>query len=77
MDPATDWSGYAPGHHEYQRACVFIKRQASNEPNGSPGFAGAGKTVPPFRFILSQTSAGKRDYVIAPVLIGTVPLFVP
>jgi hypothetical protein len=29
-------------------------------PNGSPGFAGAGKTDPPFRFILSQTSAGKR-----------------
>jgi hypothetical protein len=28
-------------------------------PNGSPVFARAGKTEPPFRFILSQTSAGK------------------
>jgi hypothetical protein len=55
----------APGHHGYQRACVLITGQASNGPFGSPGFAGAGKTGPPFRFILSQTSAGKRDYVIA------------
>ena len=50
----------APGHHGYQRACGLISRQASNGPFGSPGFAGAGKTGPPSRFILSQTSAGKR-----------------
>jgi len=50
----------APGHHGYQRACVLITGQASNGPFGSPGFAGAGKTGPPFRFILSQTSAEKR-----------------
>jgi hypothetical protein len=50
----------APGHHGYQRACVLISGQASNGPFGSPGFAGAGKTGPPSRFILSQTSAGKR-----------------
>jgi len=49
----------APGHHGYQRACILITGRASNGPNGSPGFAGAGKTGPPFRFILSQTSAGK------------------
>ncbi len=49
----------APGHHGYQRACVLISGQASNGPNGSPGFACAGKTGPPSRFILSQTSAGK------------------
>src|SRR5258708_24747912 len=55
----------APGHHGYQRACVLITGQASNGPFGSPGFAGAGKTGPPSRFILSQTSAGKCDYVIA------------
>ena len=55
----------APGHHGYQRACGLISCQASNGPFGSPGFASAGKTGPPFRFILSQTSAGKRDYVIA------------
>ena len=47
----------APGHG-YQRACVLISGQASNGPSGSLGFAGAGKTGPPFRFILSQTSAG-------------------
>src|SRR5207245_9458419 len=68
---------YAPGHHGYQRACVLIRGQASNGPNGSPGFACAGKTGPPSRFILSQTSAGKRDYVIALSLISAVPLFVP
>jgi hypothetical protein len=51
---------WAPGHHGYQRACGLISRQASNGPSGSPGFAGAGKTGPPSRFILSQTSAGKR-----------------
>src|SRR5215510_861523 len=56
----------APGHHGYQRACELISGQASNGPFGSPGFAGAGKTGPPSRFILSQTSAGKQDYVIAP-----------
>ena len=60
----------APGHHGYQRACVLISGQASNGPFGSPVFACAGKTGPPFRFILSQTSAGKRDYVIALSLIS-------
>ena len=50
----------APGHHGYQRACVLISREASNGPNGPPGFACARKTGPPFRFILSQTSAEKR-----------------
>src|SRR5271169_5068535 len=47
-----------PGHHGYQRACVLISGQASNGPFGSPGFACAGKTDPPSRLILSQTSAG-------------------
>jgi hypothetical protein len=79
MYPASDWSAVcAPGHHGYQRACVLISGQASNGPNGSPGFACAGKTGPPSRFILSQTSAGKRgDYVIVLSLISAVPLFVP
>jgi predicted metal-binding protein len=54
----------APGHHGYQRACVLISGQASIGPFGSPGFAGAGKTDPPSRLILSQTSAGKLGYVI-------------
>jgi hypothetical protein len=67
----------APGHHGYQRACVLISGQASNGPFGSPGFAGAGKTGPPSRFILSQTSAGKRGLSHHSLLIGAVPLFVP
>ena len=57
-----------PGHHGYQRACDLIMRQASTGPVGSPVSACAGKTEPPSRFILSQTSAGgsyRFDYVIA------------
>jgi hypothetical protein len=48
----------APGHHGYQRACVLISGQASIGPSGSPVFARARKTDPPFCLILSQTSAG-------------------
>ena len=47
----------APGHHGYQRACDRISGQASTGPFGSPVFACAGKTEPPSRLILSQTSA--------------------
>ena len=60
----------APGHHGYQRACVLISRQASNGPFGSPGFACARKTGPPSRFILSQTSAGKRGLCHRSLLIN-------
>jgi hypothetical protein len=49
----------APDHHGYQRACDIIIGQVSNGPVGSPVFACAGKTDPPSRLILSQTSAGK------------------
>jgi hypothetical protein len=42
----------------YQRACDLIMRQASTGPFGSPVFASAGKTDPPSRLFLSQTSAG-------------------
>jgi hypothetical protein len=51
-----------PGHHGYQRTCDLISGQASMDhsgPFGSPVFARAGKTDPPSRFILSQTSAWK------------------
>jgi hypothetical protein len=58
MYPASGWS-LAPGHHGYQRACDLITGQASTGPFGSPVFACAGKTDPPSRLILSQTSAGK------------------
>src|ERR1035441_8551808 len=57
----------APGHHGYQRACDLISGKASSGPFGSSVFACAGKTEPPSRFILSQTSAGKvyrSGYVI-------------
>jgi hypothetical protein len=69
----------APGHHGYQRACDLISGQASTGPFGSPVFACAGKTDPPSRLILSQTSAGNRlwDYVIDRSLSCAVPLFVP
>src|SRR5207247_49682 len=69
----------APGHHGYQRACDLITGQASNGPFGSPVFARAGKTDPPSRLILSQTSAGKRclAYVIGSSSSRAVPLFVP
>jgi hypothetical protein len=56
--PALEWSGFAPGHHGYQRACDLISGQASIGPFGSPVFECAGKTDPPSRLILSQTSAG-------------------
>src|SRR5262245_58709419 len=47
-------------------------------PFGSPVFARAGKTDPPSRLILSQTSAGKGCcYVIDSSSFRTVPLFVP
>jgi hypothetical protein len=59
MYPASDWSGWAPGHHGYQRAGDLISGQASTGPNGSPVFARAGKTDPPSLRFLSQTSAGK------------------
>src|SRR5450432_102226 len=48
----------APGHHGYQRAYVLISGRASIGPFGSPVFARARKTDPPFCLILSQTSAG-------------------
>ena len=50
---------HAPDHHGYQRACDLISGQTSTGPFGSPVFACAGKTEPPSRLILSQTSAGK------------------
>src|SRR6266536_511141 len=45
----------APGHHGYQRACVLISGQASIGPFGSPVFARARKTDPPFCLVLSQS----------------------
>jgi hypothetical protein len=53
------------GDHRYQRACILIRGQASNGPNGSPGFPCAGEGRSSISSHLSQTSAGKRDYFIA------------
>src|ERR1700680_3357049 len=58
MYPVSDWSCFAPDHHGYQRACDLVNGQASIGPFGSPVCARARKTEPPFRLILSQTSAG-------------------
>src|SRR6266568_6410221 len=62
---------------------LLLQRQGvsreSFRPFGSPVFARAGKTDPPSRLILSQTSAGKRclAYVIGSSSSRAVPLFVP
>ena len=61
MYPTFDWS-VAPGHHGYQRACDLISGKASRRPNGSPVLARAGKTEPPSRLVLSQTSAGNSQF---------------
>src|SRR5712671_5017974 len=67
----------APSHHGYQRACGLISGPASNGPFGSPVFACAGKTDPPSRLILSQTSAGKGCRLPHRLLLAcSVPLFV-
>jgi hypothetical protein len=60
------------------RARDLMSRQASTGPSAGPVFAGAGKTSLHLIFILSQTSAGKRQsYIIARPLFWVVPLFVP
>src|SRR6266702_1309142 len=46
---------FALGHHGYPRACVLVTGQASIGPFGSPVFARARKTDPPFCLVLSQT----------------------
>src|ERR1700726_753361 len=56
----------APGHHGYQRACELITGKASTGPFGSPVFACAGKTEPPSRLILSQTSVGNCQFFTQP-----------
>jgi hypothetical protein len=67
----------APGHHGYQRACELVTGQTSIGPFGSPVFACAGKTDPPSRLILSQTSAGELKLRHRLLLLAYVPLFVP
>jgi hypothetical protein len=77
MYPASDWSDCTPGHHGYQRTRDLITGQASIGPFGSPVFACAGKTDPPSRLNLSQTSAGVRATSSIRSLSCAVPLLVP
>ena len=66
----------APGQHGYQRAFELISGQASKGPFGSPVFACAGKTDPPSRLILSQTSAGKGCRLCHRLLLASLCSFV-
>jgi hypothetical protein len=66
----------APGHHGYQRAFDLMSGQASKGPFGSPVFACAGKTDPPSRLILSQTSAGKGCRLCHRLLLASPCSFV-
>ena len=59
----------APGQHGYARAFDLISRHVSMGQFGSPGLECAVKTVPPcLAFLLSQTSAGKRQRRIRPCI---------
>src|ERR1700730_18197570 len=59
MYPAFDWSLLCSGPSWVSARVRSHYRRGLNGPFGSPVFACAGKTDPPSRFILSQTSAGK------------------
>ena len=77
MYPTSVWSGCAPGHHGYQRACDLISREASSRLFGSPGFARAGKTGPPLSSHPLANSAGNSVTSSIASWRCAVPLFVP
>ena len=58
MYPAFDWSSLRSGPSWKSARLRSHCRTGLNGPFGSPVFADAGKTDPPSRLILSQTSAG-------------------
>jgi len=60
MYPASDWSELCSGPPWISARVRSHYRTGLSGPNGSPVFARAGKTDPPSRLILSQTSAGNR-----------------
>jgi len=79
MYPAFDWSAVLLAIMDISARAISLADRPRLEPFGSPVFAGAGKTEPPFRFILSQTSAGKAfrsGYVIAGSSFCAVPVVV-
>jgi hypothetical protein len=59
MYPASDWSVLGSGPSWISARLRSHYRKGLNGPFVPAVFAGAGKTEPPSRFILSQTSAGK------------------
>src|SRR5260370_28545269 len=59
MYPAFDWRLLSSGPSWISARVRSHYRTGLNGPFGSPVLAGAGKTDPPSRLILSQTSAGK------------------
>src|SRR5712691_8060490 len=79
MYPASDWSELCSGPPWISARVRSHYRTGLIGPFGSPVLARAGKTDPPSRLILSQTSAGKRclAYVIGSSSSRAVPLFVP
>src|SRR5229473_2924889 len=58
MYPASDWSVLCSGPSWISARVRPHYRTGLSGPNGSPVLARAGKTDPPSRLILSQTSAG-------------------
>src|SRR5215467_6203437 len=62
MYPASAWSKVLRAIMDISAHAVSLAARPRSGPFGSPGFACAGKTGPPFRLILSQTSAGSVDF---------------
>src|SRR5260370_14446363 len=60
MYPAFDWRLLSSGPSWISARLRSHYRTGLNGPLGSPVLAGAGKTDPPSRLILSQTSAGRE-----------------
>src|SRR5262249_29327993 len=80
MYPVSDWSSFSLRTiMDISARATSLAERPRRGPFGSPVFACAGKTDPPSRLILSQTSAGKgcwldhRDCSV----FWSVPLFVP
>jgi hypothetical protein len=76
MYPASAWSGVMlRAIMDVSAHAVSLAARPRNGPNGSPGFACAGKTGPPSRLVLSQTSVGNGT--MSSFSPSSVPLFVP
>ncbi len=76
MYPASDWSELCSGPPWISARVRSHYRTGLSGPNGSPVFARAGKTDPPSRLILSQTSAGNRCWGYVMILLISRSSFV-